>query len=282
MFKKLYIEISNICNLSCSFCHGTRRAPKMMTADEFLQIAKKVQGFSQNYCLHVLGEPLIHPQLSEILDICEKYSMPVNITTNGTLLKDNSAMLLSKPALKKVSISLHSFEGCGGSDIQNYLCDCVDFAKKCIASEKICVLRLWNLDGAFSKGENTLNDDIIAMLKADFKDEWKKCFNGYKLKEYLFLEWGEKFEWPDMSAPDYGERGFCYGLRSQIAILCDGTVVPCCLDSDGNIPLGNIYESELTDILSSPRAEAINRGFTARKITEPLCRRCGYANRFKK
>ena len=282
MFKKLYIEITNVCNLSCAFCHGTKRAPHFMSTDEFERVAEKVAGKAENYYLHVLGEPLFHPDLPEILDTASEYGMPVSITTNGTLLRENAAMLMSKPALKKISVSLHSFEGCGGTDAADYVKSCLDFAKLCAENRKICVLRLWNLDGAFSKGQNSLNDSIIGLMKSEFPDEWKQCFNGWKLKDYLFLEWGEKFEWPDLNAPDYGECGFCYGLRSQIAVLCDGTVVPCCLDSEGDIALGSIYENTLDEIISTPRAKAMYKGFTARKMAEPLCRRCGYANRFRK
>ena len=88
------------------------------------------------------------------------------------------------------------------------------------------------------------------------------------------------FDWPDMSAEELGENCFCYGLRDQVGVLCDGTVVPCCLDHDGDIPLGNLFERELDEILVSPRAGAIREGFSHRLAVEELCRRCGYARRF--
>jgi len=282
MFKKIYIEITNLCNLACEFCHGTSRKGRIMSAKEFEFIAKRVKDLGNNFFLHVMGEPLSHPELYEILSIAEKYSMPINITTNGTLISSNTRLINAK-ALRKVSISLHSFEGANSSeDMEKYIKSCIAFANGCAQNKKICALRLWNLDGENTKGANTQNEKILSMLKEEFHCEWTPLFNGYKVSEYVFLEWGEKFDWPDKNAKDYGEKGFCYGLRSQIAILCDGTVVPCCLDGDGVVNLGNIFESTLEEIINTPRAKAIKEGFEKRKAVEELCRRCGYAQRFKR
>ena len=105
-----------------------------------------------------------------------------------------------------------------------------------------------------------------------------------RLGTRTFLEWGEEFEWPDLAAesisPD--DDAYCHGLCDQIGVLSDGRVVPCCLDSDGVITLGNIFETPLEEIISSPRACAIRDGFGRRRATEELCRRCGYARRFSK
>ena len=68
----------------------------------------------------------------------------------------------------------------------------------------------------------------------------------------------------------------------QIASLADGTVVPCCLDSEGEIALGNLFETDMETILSSPRARAMREGLTAGKMIEPLCQKCTYARRFRK
>ena len=113
-----------------------------------------------------------------------------------------------------------------------------------------------------------------------FEGEWQELYSGYKLCEYVFLEWGELFDWPDKKAEDIGSNHSCYGLRDQIGVFSDGTVVPCCLDAEGTINLGNIFESDLEDILKSERAENLKKSFQTRNVTEDLCRRCGYAKRF--
>ena len=150
-----------------------------------------------------------------------------------------------------------------------------DFAETASEAGTIVVLRLWNR--GFDNGRNNLALDF---LHSRFQEEWTENTKGYRIRPKFFLEWGDRFEWPDKEAPIQGENVFCYGMRDHFGILCDGSVVPCCLDSDGVITLGNIFTEEITDILNSPRARAIVEGFSCRRASEELCRRCGYAQRF--
>ena len=83
------------------------------------------------------------------------------------------------------------------------------------------------------------------------------------------------------AAPEFPQAiAGAVALRDQLAVLCDGTVVPCCLDGEGELALGNLFRQELEDILRGERAAAIHAGFDARRPAEELCRRCGYAERF--
>lgn len=274
-FAKIYVEISNQCNLKCRFCAGTRRKSGKMDEQAFAALLPKLRPFTDFLYFHLMGEPLCHPQLERFLELAGNAGFRVILTTNGTLLNRHKQMLLAAPALHKVNISLHAFEANDLSvPFSAYLRGCTDFAKA--AQGKILtVLRLWN-----QGGEDTKNAQILAHLRQAFPQDWEQTRNGQRLSDKVYLQWGEKFDWPDLSAPDYGGSGFCYGLRDQLGILCDGTVVPCCLDHDGDIPLGNIFSRELQEILDSPRAKAIYDGFSARQMVEPLCRRCGYARRF--
>ena len=278
MLKKAYIEITNICNLRCDFCPGTRREQRTMTAGEFAILAKKLRPHAAYFYLHVMGEPLLHPQLSEILAACAEVGAKACVTTNGTLLERRGELLLSAKALHKVSVSLHSMEGNGVEELRTYLESVWNFAETAAAQGIICALRLWNIGG----GEQR-NEEILAFLEEKLGVHPLQCGElrrgSWKLKEKLYLEQAERFEWPDLSAPE-SSATFCYGLRDQIAVLCDGTVVPCCLDHEGDIPLGNLFDEELSDILESERAKAMYDGFSSRKPTEELCRRCGYARRF--
>jgi hypothetical protein len=141
-------------------------------------------------------------------------------------------------------------------------------------------LRLWNLDGDAAPGLHTRNEEILSRLGSRFPRPWKEGRRGITLAPNVFLEFGERFDWPDLSAPEGTQAGFCMGLRDQVGVLCDGTVVPCCLDHEGDIPLGNLFRQSLDEILASPRARALYDGFSRRQVTEPLCRCCGYRRRF--
>ena len=276
-FRKIYLEISNICNLKCSFCPGTKRKPRAMTADEFRNLAVKLVPWTDYLYFHLMGEPLCHPELDVLLQIAEEYGFKVIITTNGSLLKKNQSRLLASSSLHKLNISLHAFEANELSvPFTQYLSDCFSFGLAA-KGEKIICYRLWNQGGA-----DTRNSEILTEMEHDFPKPWVTGRHGIRIADRVYLEYGDKFEWPDLNAADHGENCFCHGLRDQIGVLCDGTVVPCCLDHEGDITLGNLFEQDLSDILQSPRAKSIYAGFSKGCAVETLCRRCGYAQRFRK
>lgn len=280
--NKAYLEITNVCNLSCDFCPGTRRKRGFLSPDSFRILTQKLRPHVRYLYLHLMGEPLLHPELPKLLEIAGAQGFKVIITTNGTLLPRQAQPLASSSAVHKISISLHSFEGNESHDVDlsHYLENCIKAAKLLSSAGKICALRLWNLDGETTHGANSSNGEILAKLEQTFPKPWKENPRGFTLASKVYLEWGKKFEWPDLSAEEGSGGIFCYGLRDQIGVLWDGTVVPCCLDHEGDIPLGNLYEQSLQEILDSPRAKAMYDGFSCRKATEELCRKCGYAKRF--
>ena len=275
-FAKVYIEISNLCNLSCRFCPGTKRPKGRMDLERFSNILEKLKGYTEFVYFHLMGEPLLHPDLPQFLDVAGKMGFKVILTTNGTLLESRKELLLSSPAVHKVNISLHAFEANDLSvPFEAYVDGCLNYGKAA-EGNKLTVFRLWN-----SGGEDKQNGLLLQRLEAVFPKPWKDSRKGTQLAPKVYLEPGEKFDWPDLNAPEEEGPYFCYGLRDQIGILWDGTVVPCCLDHEGDIPLGNILTQNLDEILQSDRAKAIYEGFSKRAAAEPLCRRCGYARRFK-
>ena len=274
-FRKIYLEISNICNLSCAFCPGTKRQKRAMTEEDLKILLPKLRPYADFLYFHLMGEPLCHPKLEQFLNLAHSHGFRVILTTNGTLLSKNQELLLSSPALHKVNISLHAFEANDLSvPIEAYLSGCFAFGKA--AEGKVLVsYRLWN-----HGGQEEMNGRILSAMASHFPQPWIQDRHGQRIGNRVFLEYGDKFDWPDLTAPDGGEGVFCHGLRDQIGVLCDGTVVPCCLDHEGDIALGNLFEQSLDEILESDRTKALYEGFSCRKATEELCRRCGYARRF--
>ena len=274
-FNKIYLEISNICNLRCRFCPGTKREKRALTEAEFASLLPKLRPYADFLYFHLMGEPLCHPKLESFLHLAGNEGFRVILTTNGTLLKKKQDILLSAPALHKVNISLHAFEANDLSvPFETYLSDCFAFGKAAEGT-KIVVYRLWNQGGAEEK-----NQEILAAMKRCFPEPWIQDRRGIRIGQKVFLEYGDKFDWPDLSCPEGSRRVFCYGLRDQMGVLCDGTVVPCCLDHEGDLALGNLFRQDMAQILASPRAKAIYDGFTDRTAAEELCRKCGYARRF--
>lgn len=281
MFKRIYLEVTNVCNLRCSFCPGTVRAPRFLSAAEFRDLASKLRPYTEYLYLHVMGEPLLHPQLDALLAIACELGFRVCLTTNGTLLPESQEVLLQAPALHKVSVSLHSFEG---NDRQEDMTDYLDgvwrFCRRAADQGVLCALRLWNQGGSERRNGEIL-DYLSRQLGFEAASSPVDSRGNHRLCDRIFLERAEQFDWPDAAGQERDVQ-FCHGLSRQIAVLCDGTVVPCCLDGQGTIALGNLFTDELSAILASPRAAAVREGFRRREPCEALCKTCGYATRFNK
>lgn len=276
MYSKVYVEITNICNMSCSFCHGHKRESRRMNKDEFSFILSALTDKTKYIYYHLMGEPLTNHQLHEFIKMAGERGFRSVVTTNGTLLRKRGEELLAS-GLYKVNISVHSFERESDEEHAKYIRELAEFSEKAAEEGTIVVFRLWN--NGFDGGKN---DVTFNLLKELIQGEWAENTRGIRIRDKIHVEWGERFEWPDIEAEIKGERFFCYGLKDHFGILSDGTVVPCCLDSDGAINLGNIFSEDIDTILDSERARAITEGFAKGEASEELCKRCGYAQRFVK
>ncbi len=274
-YSRVYVEITNLCNRNCSFCPGTVREMRMMTVSEFEAVAKQLTGITSYLYYHLMGEPLTHPGLPRMLALATKLGFRSQITTNGVLLPERGQALIDAK-IHKVNISIHSFEDGTDQDYVNYIRGCLDFSDRASREGIIVVLRLWNNGRDAGRNISTLD-----LMREKFPWDWHDTPKGIRVQDRLYIEHGDRFDWPDLNAEDGGNSVFCYGLRDHFGILSDGTVVPCCLDHNGDIPLGNLFEEPVENILNSPRARAMVSGFSCRRATEELCRKCGYARRFR-
>jgi radical SAM protein with 4Fe4S-binding SPASM domain len=288
-FKKIYIEITNCCNLACSFCQPSCRTKAFMQLPAFTEILRKIIGNTDYISLHVLGEALLHPDFESFLAASLAYGLRVNLATNGTLLSRNREVLLRQSALRQINISLHSFEQSGAdSALDLYLTEIFEFIAAAVPATPLIVnLRMWNKPQDGAPGGQEMTSLMLrrlasyfglpAPISADFSTG-----RGIRLAPQVFLSRERRFDWPHAPAFDLGPHGYCRGLRDHIAILVDGTVVPCCLDAEGDIPLGNIFQSTLPEILAGARAVTIREGFARQRLLEPVCRRCTYRQRFQR
>ena len=280
-FKKIYIEITNVCNLKCTFCPDTKRKKEFMEVESFKKIISKIKKYTNLITLHIKGEPLLHPKFDEIVKNSE---IPINVTTNGTLLLQNKEALSNK-MIRQINISLHSLDKNSGMNTKEYIekiFEAIDYI--CEKNSNIYIsYRLWNLK---TINENSQNYEILKALESKYKVEniiEKARENMFiKLDENIFLNQDIEFEWPSLDTTSEENMGTCYGARQQLGILVNGDVVPCCLDQDGVIELGNIFEQNLDEILDSERAKNMVKGFCENRVVEELCKKCRYRKRFDK
>lgn len=287
-FKRIYIEITNLCNLNCSFCPQTKQQSEFMNIDTFRNILDQVKPYTDYLYFHVKGEPFLHPQIDKFLDISYEKGFQVNITTNGTLINKVKDKLAGKPALRQLNFSLHSFDGNDGLNNKvEYISDILSFVKEVRENSNVLIsLRLWNLDeSSLDTNIRKKNNELLEIIEKEFNLSFKiqeivTPARGIKIAEGVFLNQDYKFQWPDLKEKEDHGGGFCYGLRNQIAILVDGTVVPCCLDGEGVINLGNVKYTQFSELLQSERINTIIDGFSKIEVVEELCRKCGYRKRF--
>jgi radical SAM protein with 4Fe4S-binding SPASM domain len=286
-FKKVYIEITSVCNLACSFCPQTARKANFIKLDAFQNILEQIKPHTKHIYLHVKGEPLLHPKIDELLDASHARGFKVNITTNGTLITKAWPKILGKPAVRQMNFSLHSFDGHEGStNRERYLADIISFVREAVKHRVLISFRLWNLQkDNVTTSERRRNRQTLEIIENEFGLDYKieekvVAGSGVKIADFVYLNQDHEFRWPSLQAPEDEGKGFCHALRSQAAILVDGTVVPCCLDGEGVIHLGNVNNASFTDIVEGERANKLVDGFSRREAVEELCRKCGYRQRF--
>ncbi|WP_209124907.1 radical SAM/SPASM domain-containing protein [Alkalihalobacillus sp. BA299] len=287
-FKKFYLEITSVCNLACSFCPPTERQKQFISVEDFSKRLDQIKPYTDYIYLHVKGEPLLHPKIDQLLDISHEKGFKVNITTNGTLLRKAKHKIMNKPALRQMNFSLHSFDGHEGStDKEGYVGTILDFIKEATSQSSLIVsLRLWNLtEDNLSNLQKMRNREVLQIIEQEFNLDYKieeKVVpgTGVKIAERIYLNQDIEFKWPSLHEEEDDGKGFCHGLRNQAGILANGTVIPCCLDGEGIINLGNINDKPFSEIIEGERANQLYDGFSRREAVEELCRKCGYRKRF--
>jgi len=270
-FKKIYLEITTDCNKNCAFCGKTARKTEYLSVEKFESRLKQIANLGERIYLYVAGEPLLHPNLKDFLQIAKNLCVEIAITTNAALIDEQISAILS-PALKELNISVHSANNL--FELEKIVKSGLNLSK--MRQDLQISFRLWNIEGKenfhYRKTLETLSKEIpeFEMIPHNLRENKRQ-----KIKKNLFLHFDSPFVWEKNETPS--EKGFCYGLQSHFAILTDGSVTPCCICKNAEITLGNIDEKDISQILASSRAKAIVGGFSKKIMVEEVCKRCAYA-----
>jgi Predicted Fe-S oxidoreductases len=272
-FKKVYVEITNRCNFNCSYCCSSVREKRFVSPEDFSAILFSVKPYTDYIYLHVLGEPLLHPQLDLLLSEAFRQGFLVNLTTNGSLIHLRRELLL-RSAIRQFNVSLHDAEeNLPESRWLSYLEQVSLFAKD-KSEDSYFSLRLWNrVDDDISPFNRTCLSFMSDFWGVDMSDAFS--VRNKKLSDHVFFQNAARFTWPGEKILQVRRRT-CYAMRDHVAILVDGTVVPCCLDANGGMSLGNVFEQPFSEIIVSERARNILDGFRRHEVVEPLCADCGF------
>jgi len=285
-FHRVHVEVTNICGLACSFCPPKLSPSKSMTLEFFEKILQQLSPYTKTLALHVMGDPLLLSNLFAYLELSKKYNFEVELTTSGYFLPKHDAKTLFFDSVRQLNVSLNSFnKNSLNLSFDEYMSSVLDICSQKISSYKkpFINLRLWNLDSDSS--EETYNQLVFERLNSFFGIDITALMSvnptkSLRLAPKVLLNFENYFEWPSLKS-EHSSHASCYGLSSHIGILADGGVVPCCLDGDGVINLGNLHNESLEDILTSKRAKDIVEGFKVGFAVEELCKKCTYKDRFK-
>lgn len=293
--NSVYIEITNACNLHCSFCPssdcgheaGSGASRSFMPSALFEKcIAGTIEAGIENVYLHVLGEPTLHPGFALFLKDIKAAGLTATLTTNGTTIRRVAHHILSCPAVRQVNFSTHAYAELPPDDAHGYLQDVLDFCKMALAArpDMYINLRLWNI-GAATTGN--WNGFAISRINETFNTQvapgnFCSRHKSFPIAGRLYLHEDSRFEWPRTSSGVVNVRGTCHALDTHVAILHDGRVVACCLDYSGQITLGNIADQSLPEILETPLARNLREGFEKHELRHPFCQKCSFCKRFGK
>ena len=304
----VYIEITDVCNLSCSFCPcgkanssslSTNRPREFMSTELFEKCIAEASTVAENVYFHVLGEPTLHPGFGQFLKRLEQTPLKLNLTTNGTTIARVGKLILASPAVRQVNFSTHAYAELPQDEAINHLQDVLDFCKmaNAVRPDLYINLRLWNVGDTAS---NSWNETMLAKVNETFSnavegaastesgmqislEHFCSRHKSFNVTGRIYLHQDSRFEWPKKpSATETTVAGTCRALDTHAAILHDGRVVACCLDYSGQITLGNIADQSLAEILESPAAKNLREGFEKHELRHPLCQSCTFCKRFGK
>jgi radical SAM protein with 4Fe4S-binding SPASM domain len=256
-----------------------------MNLTDFENTVKQAAPLAEEICLHLMGEPLAHPDFEKIITICEKYETQVQITTNGLLLKRYKDLLIHNKFIRQVNFSLQAFkDNFPDRHLDQYLLPILEFVKysQDTRPELYINFRMWN-----QQSQQQDNSDIFEYIEKYFNIQINRnievgAIKSKRIWNRLYLHFDSRFEWPSLDATYQGKQGRCNGVLKHIGIHANGIVVPCCLDDKATIQLGNCFDEPLENILKNERTTAMREGFLNGVLVEELCQRCSFIKRFSK
>ena len=302
----VYIEITNVCNLNCSFCpcgkdssDNPQGKRDFMSSELFERCIAESATVAENVYFHVLGEPTLHPGFGLFLKKLESTPLKLNLTTNGTTIARTGKLILASPAVRQVNFSTHAYAELTPEIASRHLQDVLDFCKLANAErpDLYINLRLWNVGDDAS---DTWNRTIISKVNEAFDntssgaeprqqislEHFCSRHKSFPVVGRIYLHQDSRFEWPELDerqkTRDERIAGTCRALDTHVAVLHDGRVVACCLDYSGQITLGNIADQSLAEILETPLARNLREGFEKHELRHPLCQSCTFCKRFGK
>jgi pyruvate-formate lyase-activating enzyme len=267
------IETTNACNLRCRMCPQSDKKPGvargLMKVDLYRNIVDQIAAFPENhnalFYLHICGEPLLHKQSVEFIRYAADLGFKPILTTNATLLTTELTAKLLASGLSRIEFS---FEGVTpeifettrlGAKYDVVHRNIMDFLEQNRAAGKPVHTELVVVD----------LPHVEARLLRDYCEKMRAHFDTVNLSGYF--DWLGRVETVKYERSHY--RG-CAATDTDLNVLWDGRVVPCCMDVDGAMVIGDFTKQCYLEILADLRRHALRERLQCGQLKGLLCSQC--------
>jgi radical SAM protein with 4Fe4S-binding SPASM domain len=267
----LTIESTAKCNLFCPMCLRERVyfPPRNMDFPLFRKVIDEAGEFLEFAVPYGVGEPLLNPEIFDMIAYCRDAGIPTGISTNATLLTENSSRRLIEAGLDYI---IFAFDGATrktfetyrkGADFYKVRANIQTFlrVKNSMGSKIFCAVQMVALKE--NRGEAPA---LIRMWKVE-------GINEVRIKKDEVHNEGSVIPEAAVSRPPM--RHACYHLwRGPMYIHYDGTTFPCCYIYPEH-SIGNIKRSSLREIWNSERMVRLREAHIRGDLREyPECLKC--------
>ena len=270
-FKFIYLEITNSCNLNCYFCpSSTLNTHEFIRVKDVQKYILDLKNYTDTFYLHILGEPLMHPNFEEIVELCNKNNLKVRVTTNGTLISKYNFQNIN---ISKFNISLQSLINFSTDYVDKYFNNLKEMLEQVhdkLENGNLGIdLRLWN-------DKNNINVQKLNKLIMDYLDKIVQIDKYQNVR----VSTEDEFTWPNELDACNSNVVKCLGGKTHLGVHVNGDVVLCCLDYQSKTKIGNLKSQSLKEILDGEIYQETMKALQAGKAYFPLCASCSYRNRF--
>lgn len=255
------IEVTNRCNLNCVICSRrySSRPQGLMDMTLFAKIINEIKHSSRFTWLHLLGEPLLHPHIAEMIKLCKENGMKVGISTNATLLNEQRAKKILESGLDSCilafdGVNKETYEQVrtGGvyETVEKNILNFLKLKKELKKEKPWTVIQTVEINlteseiGAFKKKwkDSDVNEILVRKYSTSAGQIEDKDFVAKPQHQYIPKQ--------KLSRPP------CFLLWNSAVIFWNGDVSVCCHDCvNGKLVFGNLKDDDLKTIWNSPKIE---------------------------
>ncbi|OGP52156.1 MAG: hypothetical protein A2Y79_12760 [Deltaproteobacteria bacterium RBG_13_43_22] len=274
--SRIWIELTDHCNLKCPLCPN-QNIPKekkgFISTALFKEIVDQIKGEVHDLYLFHRGEPLLHPQLIELIHYAQSRGLPCRIHTNGTMLSDSLSKQILTSGLEVLSFSFDD------SEAAHYEKNRFPAKFEQTLGNIKHFLQL-KKEGQYRKPVTVLQ--TMGIKNKHSTPAWKQFISSLKsleLNRVVFRRphnWGGAISFPSESLLEPNRPLFaCTFPWYALVVYWDGTVGPCPQDFFARMIVGDLQKNTIVEIWNNPEMQGLREKIRNREYhLLEICRQC--------